>query len=329
MGKRREERQPIRLPATAWYMLEDGTLAVDHIRTVEISRMGARITGLKHPVSPGLMLSIQQGNSTGRFRIVWVGGEGSDREGQAGIECVEIGQAVNRVVLQIDDNTLDRGRRHGTLQRSGYDVLSPPSAAEAFEIFENRLVDVVLLGYPLAQYDFEAVLLYLHDRHPQTRIILATSAPGTVPEPVQERVDAIIHRGDSIYTLTSVLESLLGSSSQLKWPLTRVAHRYAISTSVRVRILRSGSALETVGKSLDMSEEGICLALDTPLLPGELLTLRFSIPTLHDPLDVRGMVRHSNCTHYGIEFLPLTPPQRDALRALCSVLPPANEPAWR
>lgn len=329
MGKRREERQPIRLPATAWYMLEDGTLAVDHIRTVEISRMGARITGLKHPVHPGLMLSIQQGNSTGRFRIVWVGEEGSEREGQAGIECVEIGQAVNRVVLQIDDNAFDRERRHGALQRSGYDVISPPSAAEAFEVLETRLVDVVILGYPLAQYDFEAVLPYVRDRHPQTRIILATSAPGTVPEPVQERVDAVLHRGDNIYTLTGVLESLLGSSSQLKWPLTRVAHRYAISTAVHVRIVRSGAAVEAVGKSLDMSEEGICLALDTPLVPGELLSMRFSIPTLRDPLNVRGMVRHGNCTKFGIEFLPLTPEERDALRALCSVLPPASEPVWR
>ncbi len=52
MGKRREERQPIRLPATAWYMLEDGTLAVDHIRTVEISRMGARITASSIPSIP-------------------------------------------------------------------------------------------------------------------------------------------------------------------------------------------------------------------------------------------------------------------------------------
>ncbi len=148
MGKRREERQPIRLPATAWYMLEDGTLAVDHIRTVELSRMGARITGLKHSVSAGLMLSIQQGNSTGRFRIVWVGEEGTDREGQAGIECVEIGQAVNRTVLQVDDNSFDRERRHGALQRSGYDVVSPPSTHEAFEVLETRLVDVVMLGYP-------------------------------------------------------------------------------------------------------------------------------------------------------------------------------------
>ncbi len=131
-------------------------------------------------------------------------------------------------------------------------------------------------------------------------------------------MDALIHRSDSIYTLTRVLESLLGSSSQLKWPLTRVAHRYAISTAVQVRIMRCGAAVEALGKSLDMSEEGICLALETPLIPGELLTMHFSIPTLRDTLDVRGMVRHSNGTKYGIEFLPLTPHQRDALRTVLS-----------
>ncbi len=329
MRKRREERQPIRLPATAWYMLEDGSLAVDHVRTVEISRMGGRITGLKHPVTPGMMLSIQQGNATGRFRVVWVGKEGSDREGQVGIECVEIGQAVNRVVLQIDDNTSDRERRHSALKLSGYEVVSPESPADAFELLERRLVDAVILGCPLGQYDMEAVLLFIRSRHPQTRVLLCTNAPGTIPEPVQERADAVVHRGDSIYTLTSVLETLLGSTSQLKWPLTRVAHRYAISTAVRVRIVRAGQTIEAIGKSLDMSEEGVCVALESPLLPGELLTLQFSIPTYRNQLEVRGVVRHSNCTKYGIEFLPLDGDQRDALRALCSVLPPATEPAWR
>ena len=329
MGNRREERQPVRLPATAWYMLEDGSLAVDHVRTVEISRMGARVTGLKHAVTTGMMLSIQQGNATGRFRVVWVGEDGSDREGQVGLECVEIGQTVNQVILQIDDNAFDRERRHTALQRSGYDVLSPGSTSEGFEMLESHPVDVVLLGHPMVQYELEATVLFLRARHPSTRLVLVTNAPGTIPEPVLERTDAVLHRGDSTGTLVNALEALLGPGSQLKWPLTRVAHRYAIVTSVEVRIVRSGQAVNALGKSVDMSEEGLRLELDTPLVPGELLSLRFSLPTWHGALDVRGMVRHTNGKRYGIEFLPLAGEQRDALRALCSVLPAANEPAWR
>lgn len=329
MGNRREERLPLRLPATAWYMLEDGSLSVDHIRTLEISRMGARVTGLRHAIPAGTMLSIQQGNSTGRFRVVWVGEEGSDREGQVGLQCVEVGQAVSQVILQIDDNNFDRERRHTALQRSGYEVFSPPTAAEGFEFLETRPVDVVLLGHPLLQYELEATILYLRARHSTTRLVLVTSTPGAIPEPVLERSDAVVHRGDSTSRVVNVLESLLGPGTQLKWPLTRVAHRYAIVTAIEVRVVRSGHAVQTVGKSMDMSEEGLCLELDTPLVPGELLTMRFTLPTWNSALEVRGMVRHSHGKHYGIEFLPLAGEQRDALRALCTVLPAVNEPAWR
>ena len=104
MASRREERLPLRLAATVWGMQEDGTLFVDQVRTNDISRMGARLTGFTHPVQVGMLLGIQQGTSTGRFRVVWVGQMGTAESNQVGLFALN--QAKNIWNVKLPD-TLD------------------------------------------------------------------------------------------------------------------------------------------------------------------------------------------------------------------------------
>jgi hypothetical protein len=56
--------------------------------TVDISSLGARLTGLGEPVRPGDILEIRCEEREAVFKVVWVGPPGTPTEGHAGVECL-------------------------------------------------------------------------------------------------------------------------------------------------------------------------------------------------------------------------------------------------
>jgi hypothetical protein len=65
--------------------LNDGTS--EQACTLNITSNGARIAGLKHTPNVGDFLEVQRGAKRDVFRIVWVGEEYTDTEGQVGVVC--------------------------------------------------------------------------------------------------------------------------------------------------------------------------------------------------------------------------------------------------
>lgn len=99
-------------------------------KTLDISRMGARLGGVRCWDFPGEIIGVRHGTEKARFRIVWVGTPGSPMEGQIGLQCVEAGRYIFGVMPPSSDarpempsfeSQRTRGNQLGLLsqQRSG------------------------------------------------------------------------------------------------------------------------------------------------------------------------------------------------------------------
>jgi hypothetical protein len=62
--------------------------------TVDVSQHGARLKGLPCSNGPGETIGLRLGTEKARFRVVWVGKQGTPQEGQAGLLCLEVGKFI-------------------------------------------------------------------------------------------------------------------------------------------------------------------------------------------------------------------------------------------
>jgi len=323
MGSRRQQRVALRLPATVWGTEDDGTLFVEQARTVDISPTGACLAGLVHPVAPGAILNLQHGSASGRFRVVWVGAAGTDREGQVGVTCIEVGQSVTRLLLYLcgEDYGLDRPRR--ALEGAGYKLRICGMAIEAIP---ELTFDAAILEQPVAGCDLDAITARLRERNSRVPLILLSSHPGAVSEIALRRLDALLHKGVREQELLAKVEELVGPGTQLKWPITRSSLRYPVAAAVTVRLVRHGHATVIEGRALDLSEDGAGIQAVCDMLPGEIASLTFKSSPRSPGFCLYGTIRHRAGDEYGIEFLDLSAEQREAIRVRCQGLPPCTRP---
>jgi hypothetical protein len=325
MAYRRTERTRLRLPTTVYGVGRNGMQFVEQARTLDISPSGARLTGLSHAVEPGTVLGLQHGNASGRFRVVWVGEPGSNREGQIGVACVEVGQTVMRTVLYIGNGDAGTERHRRTLEAAGYRVLCRDFQA-GMAAAQQTSFDAILVEHPLFPGDLNEAVSRLQTCQKHMRVLVLSTRPGALSEAATYRSYGLAHKGISAHELLARVEQLAGPAHQLKWPITRSSQRYAITTTVRVRLVRAGVVSFFEGRSSDMSEHGMAVTLPSAgLLPGEMVSIQFALPAAGD-LCAYGTVRHCEGETYGIEFADLTETHREAIRCLCEVLPPLTAP---
>ena len=89
-----ETHFPVQFEVRVWGCSADGKAFSQVARTVEITRTGARIAGLRCLLQPGDIIGVQHAAEKSRFRVVWNGDPGTDTAGQAGIECLDIGRCL-------------------------------------------------------------------------------------------------------------------------------------------------------------------------------------------------------------------------------------------
>jgi hypothetical protein len=75
-----------------------------------------------------------------------------------------------------------------------------------------------------------------------------------------------------------------------------------------------------VGRACDISQGGISVFLPKTLEVGETSELQFKLPTWHEPMRVRVVVRTRDSFRYGFEFLSLSAQQRTILEQLCQTI---------
>src|SRR5438105_4371873 len=88
MSRRREPRVEIDLAVKVWGFDLYGNTFVQHARTINATRAGARLIGIDC-VKAGEVISIQHGERKSRFRVVWVGRENTPKAQQIGVHCLD------------------------------------------------------------------------------------------------------------------------------------------------------------------------------------------------------------------------------------------------
>ncbi len=327
MTYRTEERTPLRLTALVWGSDDAGHMFMETVQTLDISPMGARLKMLQHPVRVGGILGIQNGDKQGRFEVVWVGEPGTDREGQFGVRCIQIGRETKKSILYIDDQDFELERRRGLLEAFGYTVYTAASAQEAYDLLNVVQVDMVMLDQPFPGVNDVTFVDQIKRTKPDAKILVITTFPSQIVERVLEMTDGCIHKGENQNKLIAEIEQLIGPGHTLKWPITRTLQRYKIVVPVTVRVTRSGISVQLNGMSTDMSEGGIGVELkDGELTAGEIISVEFNLPTAPHPMKVYGMVRHRKLDQYGIQFVDISGEHRQAIGDLCDVLVPMDVP---
>ncbi|MBZ5561697.1 MAG: PilZ domain-containing protein [Acidobacteriia bacterium] len=88
---RRSSRVNVRIPVTISGTLGDNTPFVEDTTILSISKYGAKVQ-TRLPLTMGMKLKVQpkQHDESGLFRVVWVGRQGTPREGEVGIEYVRV-----------------------------------------------------------------------------------------------------------------------------------------------------------------------------------------------------------------------------------------------
>jgi len=300
---------------------------MEQVQTVDISPMGARLKGLNREVSVGAILGLQNGDNQGRFEVIWVGEPGSEREGQIGLRCVQVGNQNKKSILYVDDQDFELERRRSLLEAFGYTVHTAGSASEAYELLNLKPVQLVMVDAPMPDVNDVTFIDQVKRTQPSAKVLIVSAFLAKVPEHALELADNFVHKGENQNKLIAAIEQLIGPGNTLKWPITRCIQRYEVVVPVTVKILRRGVSALVTGNSTDLSEAGVRVVLaDGELIAGEIVTVEFSLPTSPERLRIYATVRHRKENLYGIQFVEVTPECRQAIRDLCDVLVPMNVP---
>jgi len=101
LSRRHEWRVSMSLPIKV-FAARKGRMVVQTAHTLDISRHGACISGVPCLDSPGQSVTIQCGENKAKFRVSWVGLEGTPAAGQVGLEALEGEPYIWGVDLPID-----------------------------------------------------------------------------------------------------------------------------------------------------------------------------------------------------------------------------------
>jgi hypothetical protein len=121
------------------------------------------------------------------------------------------------------------------------------------------------------------------------------------------------------WTMMCELPGMSTAAEAKKWKIARSFPRFAIDVAV---MISGGSAGERkLGRIADIGLGGLCALLpEQTLLAGERLWVEFQLPQAAEPLRVLAKVKYVTGERHGLQFLTLTPYQREQIRSTCENL---------
>lgn len=88
MGQRREPRKDLTVPVRIFGTDAAGRPFSENVSTVNVSREGAKLSGLRAKIKSGEIVGLAYGTIKGRFCVKWTGGAGTPAEGQVGLQNI-------------------------------------------------------------------------------------------------------------------------------------------------------------------------------------------------------------------------------------------------
>ncbi len=112
-------------------------------------------------------------------------------------------------ILSVDDEPGILHSRELLLQCEGYDVLSAPDGEQALKLFEENLVDMVLLDYLMPGMDGGQVARHIKQKRPGIPIIIVSASP--MAHEIRDCVDCILPKGEGPRLLLKKMKQLMQS----------------------------------------------------------------------------------------------------------------------
>ncbi|HEU5404021.1 MAG TPA: PilZ domain-containing protein [Terriglobales bacterium] len=135
MGRRREPRVVVSIPVRVSGIDYDGNLFTQTAQTVDVSRTGARLSGVRCLRAPGEMVTIECGPNSGRFVVVWIGLPGSDEDGAFGVKALQ----PEKRIFHVDMGEPRADEYMAPSEPVTVDpFLAPPVSAEQWDHSERR-----------------------------------------------------------------------------------------------------------------------------------------------------------------------------------------------
>jgi len=100
----------------------------------------------------------------------------------------------------------------------------------------------------------------------------------------------------------------------------RKFERFPIDLRVTAHVFREGKTVSVWGRSTELGVDGIGVTLTGALETDEVVTLELTLPLAPKPLKIRALVRFHNGLRHGLEFLAITPDQRNLVKRVCEML---------
>jgi len=88
MGQRREARKDVAVSVRIFGTDASGRPFSENVSTIEVSREGARLGGVRAELKAGETIGLTYKNNKGRFHVRWVGLPGTASAGQVGLQMV-------------------------------------------------------------------------------------------------------------------------------------------------------------------------------------------------------------------------------------------------
>jgi len=99
--------------------------------------------------------------------------------------------------------------------------------------------------------------------------------------------------------------------------------RYRTELPLIVKVLGQDGYTRVHGRCFEIAEAGLGAVITSELVPGEMVTLEFSIPDITDVFSMRAVVRHRMGFLHGFEFIGLLEAQREQIKGFCRTLEPS------
>lgn len=99
--------------------------------------------------------------------------------------------------------------------------------------------------------------------------------------------------------------------------------RYRTELPVIVKVLGQEGYMRVHGRCFEIAEAGLGAVITSELVPGEMVTVEFSIPDIPEVFTMRAVVRHRMGFLHGFEFIGLLDQQREHIKKFCRTLEPS------
>ncbi|HZR33340.1 MAG TPA: PilZ domain-containing protein [Terriglobales bacterium] len=116
-------------------------------------------------------------------------------------------------------------------------------------------------------------------------------------------------------------EAASGSGADKSHRNERRYPRCAVDMRILVVAFRDGNNTTVWGRSNEIGEDGMSATLTGDLVPGEVVSMEFTLPVSTEPMKLRAVVRYRSGFRHGFEFLTLKDGQREKIQRALHLLP--------